>query len=101
MPSNPYATKYQKRKPPPKTSSVSGELGVFTYHCAHCLKEHKHSTGYMWVAFVGPDRFYFCSVNCYEDWLKNNPEVKDQRGQAEPVPDRRGAVAHTKAKEKE
>ena len=96
MPRNPYSTKYQKRNPPPAPPKKKIEVGEFSYSCAACLKDYKHRNGYIFVAVVGINRMYFCHVHCYNDFLKANPEVKATP--SAPLPDRRGAIAHTKAK---
>ncbi len=102
---NPYTPMNSKKSPPPppKATDVDRKdrLGLhdFTYHCTHCQKKHKHSSGYMFVVMLGPDRLYFCNVNCCDDWEKANPELKARP--AEPVTDRRGAIAATKAKNAE
>jgi hypothetical protein len=93
-------TKYGKKKPPPPPAPPKkSEVGEFAYSCAACLKGYKHVNGYIFVAVIDPNRMYFCNVNCYNDFLKANPEVKAPP--PTPVTDRRGAIAATKAKEKE
>lgn len=88
-----------KPPPPPAPPAKKRELGEFTYHCHKCDKEHKHVTGYLFMVVV-EERVYFCNVNCYDEWMAAHPAVKDPRGLA-PPPDRRGAVAATRAKNAE
>ena len=83
------------KKIPPRKSPKKTEVGEFAYSCAACLKDYKHRNGYIFVAVIDINRMYFCHVQCYNDFLKAHPEVKAPP--TAPVPDRRGAIAHTKA----
>ncbi len=99
-------TKWAKRAKAQRQSPLPGSgdtdtrkerlaLGTFTYHCKQCDKEHAHSSGYVFTVMYGPETLYFCDVDCCDDWEKALTEFKLK---PEPVPDRRAAIAATKAK---
>jgi hypothetical protein len=74
-------------------------LNTFTYNCHQCDKEHSHSSGYMFIVRYGREApLYFCDVDCCDIWEKSITEFKLK---PEPVTDRRGAIAATKAKNEE
>jgi hypothetical protein len=70
-------------------------LDTFIYFCKKCGKEGKHSTGYLFITRYRGEELHFCDINCCDAWEKG------QVLKTQPITDRRGAVAHTKAKEKE
>jgi len=84
-----------KPDPPPAPPPKKRELGELTYFCEQCDKEHKHVTGYLFMAVV-TKLLYFCNVNCYDEWMEAHPNITDPRWLA--PTDRRGAIAATKAK---
>ncbi len=73
-------------------------LDTFIYNCRTCHKENSHSSGYLFVVCFEADWLYFCDVNCCDAWDKTVPKHGPP---AEPVTDRRGAIAATKAKNEE
>jgi hypothetical protein len=116
---NPYADGYRKAVPPPPVGP-QGEVGVtgtpgavaaatktkvarkarmgldtFTYNCHSCGAIHAHSSGYLFVIMLDEEQLYFCDHNCCDAFEKGytKPGIGDH-----PAPDRRGAIAATKAK---
>ncbi len=84
---------------PPKKTDVSRQarlvLDTFVYNCKQCGEERTHSIGYLFVVLQDGEWLYFCNVNCCDEWEKFLPPGTKPD---EPVPDRRGAIAATKAK---
>ncbi len=105
MPKNSFpSSSLRKAIPPPAPAPGQTHLGegdrqkrigldTFVYNCHACGVEKRHSSGYLFVVMFDGIRLYFCDANCCDNW-EDNVAIKVV---AEPVPDRRGAIAHTKA----
>ncbi len=102
------ALRTKKRPPPAAPAPGQARLGAddrlkrmgldtYVYNCHACGIEREHSSGYMFVVMLEAKWLYFCDVNCCDNW-EDNVAIKVVK---EPVPDRRGAIAATKAKNEE
>ena len=68
-----------------------------TYECVQCGDKRIHSSGYVFLVNVGDEQLHFCDVDCCDIWEESDPVIKKPA----PLPDRRGAIAATKAKNEE
>jgi hypothetical protein len=108
MPTNPYMpSNSRKAVPPPAPPAATKEkvrrkdrmgLDTFTYSCHSCNARHSHSSGYMFIVMLDGERLYFCDHNCCDAFEKGY--TKPGIG-SHPTPDRRGAIAATRAKNEE
>ncbi len=99
------AKRLAKRPPPAAPAPGQERLGAdsrlkrmgldtYVYNCHACGIKRKHSSGYMFVVMLEGVRLHFCDVNCCDNW-EDNVAIRVVK---EPVTDRRGAIAATRAK---